>query len=127
MGCMISPDPGIDKLHFYPFPTKPIKMVKTVRVGNIILSIDSHNKIYTNSKLAEKFCYGFGDWYWLQDVLKGLEKLGVITKEQIEAHTVPVKELAEKRELKYAQEQVDKAIKTFGKKIKINRKAASNV
>ena len=120
MGSMISSDPMIDELWFTPFPTKPITMSKVVRVGQHLYGLGKSKQIYTTSRLAENICYSMADWGFLDDVMKALLRLGVITKDQAIAHTNRVKEVCDQRDLKYDQETVDRILKKHGTKIKLN-------
>lgn len=116
MGILISTVPEIDNLYFKEMPSsRPVNVVKAVRVGRIYIFKDSNGNLYSNK--IGRFAYMPGDWPWVDDTMKALLKLKVITKEQMDAHLEHCKMNSERREKEYALQNITEIGKKYGFKL----------
>lgn len=103
-----------------PIPTKPIAVAKAVRVGSTTVFIDDKNCIYCSS-IKDGFAYpmSYANRQQFQDLYRGLVKLGVIPKKDVEAHLTEADAIAKKQTAKWAAEALRKDAKTLGLKLTV--------
>jgi hypothetical protein len=113
MGIICSNVPEIDDLYFHELPSsRPLIIRKAVRVGRTIILVGKNGKLYSNT--MGKFAYVPGQWPWMTDTMKSLLKLGVITKEQMDAHIDHCDRKEKAKQIKYAKKDIERIIKNFG-------------
>ena len=113
MATICSSVPEIDCLYFHEMPSsRPVKIEKVVRVGGTYVMKGENGKLYSNS--VGKFAYVPGKWPWVNDMMKALVKLKVITPEQMKAHLDHCDRNEKIRSKKYALEDLKRINKDFG-------------
>jgi hypothetical protein len=82
--------PDIERKSVNPFPARPVKIDRMVRVDRTIVAISDKGECFSTG--VQKAC-----WYTIRsdmsNTLIGLMKLGVFTKEQVEEHEAYRKKL----------------------------------
>jgi hypothetical protein len=117
MGTIISSVPEIDSLNFEQMPSsRPVAIEKAVRCGSAYILKGKNGRLYSN--VIGKFAYVPGRWPWQNDVMKGLVKLGAITKEQMEAHLLRCSEVAGITEKRRDLQELKRLEKKYGLDLK---------
>ena len=124
---IISKIESIEKLAFYPLPTRPVKVDRAVRYDRAFVVIDVNGRIYTNQ--------ANGHVYWtrvnrMQDTVRCLIKLGMLSKSAIDEHFAAEEAADQARKKRYACEAIleyskDAGIKlTAAQQLKLSKGAA---
>jgi hypothetical protein len=117
MGIIISSVPEIDSLNFEQMPSlRPVAIEKAVRCGRAYILKGKNGRLYSNE--IGNFAYAPGHWPWQNDVMKGLVKLGAITKEQMEAHLLRCTKVAAITEKRRDLEELKRLEKKYGLDLK---------
>lgn len=86
MSSLSSPVEEVSRLTFHPIPNgKPLSVTKCVSVDGVLVFVDANGKLYCN-KIRNKSHYSFGIYPWTSGLMKGLWKLGAISKSSYEVH-----------------------------------------
>lgn len=117
MGSLISRVPKIDKLDFKPFPSRPIRVERMIRVDDVVIAVTANGTLYTNSRAARNAAYAHGNWPWQEPTMRALVKLGVISQEQMDEHLAYTELLVSNRDKQYARDDLERLEKRFGIKI----------
>lgn len=123
---LMSPVKKINELWIYEFPAgKPINVKKACRVAGVTLLINDKGRVYTTRGKSASYMLGRGD---LTDaMIKALQRLGAITKAQLEEHMAAATKRSEDRRKKYAADELLSASKILGVPLtKTQRTAAIN-
>lgn len=96
---IISKVESIDRLSFYPLPSRPVKAARAVKVGKAYVVIGENGRIYSSQVLTFTF------WQRVErmdDTVQALIRLGMLTPQAVEQHkAAEVQERAD-RDRKYA-------------------------
>ena len=110
----------IDSLYF-----RPVRNGQVIRNANVVMLdrggfiIESKTGIlYTNMSIA-KGAYGMGMWYWTKTVMKGLVKMKIITKKDMEIHVTECEKRQKESSLRHSADMVTDHCKRLG--IKLNK------
>ena len=115
MGHLMSSVKEITNLDFNTLPTYPVKIVKAVRVENVLIMLGKNGKIYSTH--AGKYAYTVGRWPWQENMLKALQRLGVLTQEQVDNHMTTVEKICSKRDKEYDLKELKNLSKKYGFKL----------
>ena len=122
MGIICSSVPEIDDLYFKELPSsRPVKIEKVVRIGRTFVMKAENGTLYSNS--VGRFAYLPGKWPWVEDVMKALVKLKVITPVQMKAHLDHCNRNDMRKKKEYALADMKRLSKEFG--IKFTKKQMS--
>ena len=130
MGHLLSRLAEIDKLRFYPFPTRPIIISKIVRISSLVLSVNHKTgRLYTTSIVKGKYSFCSDVWPWLDELLSALVKLDVIPQSVADEHKAVVEKQERKSDarscLKYYVPDLEKhGVKLTATQRRILEKAA---
>lgn len=111
---IISKIESIEKLAFYPLPTRPVNVDRAVRYDRAFVVIGKDGKIYTNQVN--------GYVYWtrinrVQDTVRCLIKLGMLSKSAIDEHFAAEEAENIARKKRYACEAILEYAKDAGIKL----------
>lgn len=113
MGIICSSVPEIDCLYFKEMPSsRVVKIEKIVRVGKTYVMKGENGSLYSNN--VGKFAYVPGQWPWVNDMMKALVKLKVITQDQMKAHLDHCDKNDKAKKKKYALDDIKRLTKDFG-------------
>lgn len=93
--------PEIDRKSVNPFPSKPVKIDRMIRVGRTVVAISDKGECFSTG--VSKACY-YTIRSDLSCTLTGLMKLGVFTKEQVAEHEAYREKLNQYHDRKHAIE-----------------------
>lgn len=101
-----SSTPGCDT-YVHPIPTKPLAVDRVVRVNRTTVFLDTKGRIYS-TRIQDGFAFttAWSDRQQFQDLYQALVKLGVISKEAVEAHLAEAKRIGDAIEAKHAARAV---------------------
>lgn len=113
MGILLSSQREIEAIRFVQFKTRAQNVQKMVRVGDIIMARISATTCATNR--VKNFAYlPDGGARWLNEVVEGLFRLGMISQEAMTAHNSLCEQRREKLRRKYAADELTGAAKELG-------------
>lgn len=113
MGCLISTRQEVEAIRFVAFGTKPHVAEKIVRVDNLIFAKIGKYTVACSRDLS-KFAYMPGKTPWMETVMTGLRRLGMISKQAMEAHLADCERRSAADERRYAKDQFIDAAKKLG-------------
>lgn len=113
---IISKIESIEKLAFYPLPTRPVKVARAVRYDRAFVVIGEDGRIYTNQ--------ANGHVYWtranrMQDTVRCLIKLGMLSKSALDEHFAAEEAAEQARKKRYACEAIIEYAKDAGIKLTV--------
>lgn len=113
---IMSPVDKIENLSLHPFPAgRAVKIDRAIRVGSTTLAVGANGKIYWTNKGG---CHYLpGDWPWLPGLMKGLQRLGVITAAQYKQHMEWNERVTKKKNDKYSAQGARRAFQSLGIKL----------
>lgn len=105
-------------IYVHPIPTKPLAVDRVVRVNNTTVFLDTKGRIYS-TRIQDGFAFttAWSDRQQFQDLYHALVKLGVISKEAVDAHLAEAKAIVDRQEAKFAAENVRKQAALCGLKL----------
>ena len=113
MGSIISTVPEIDALHFEQMPSaRPVEVEKAIRSGREYILKGKDGCFYSTA--IGNSAYAPGKWPWTTDVMKGLVRLGAITKQQMQSHIKHCDEVAEITAKRYDLSELKRLEKKYG-------------
>lgn len=121
MGSLQSPVDRIQSVNWQKFPAKPVAMEKIVRIGRSLYGIGVGGCFYTDSGMERNMF--LLDHTVDQHSVIALQKLGVITRAQVEEHNVPCRRYNEIVNLLYAIEVDFERLAAAGVKVDPREKA----
>jgi len=122
MGILVSPQDEIEQINLIDATATPRKVQSVVAVGNqIIIKVNERTVIIANRANKGKWAYpptvrsfGFG---WIPSALKGLQKLGIVSKAAVDAHI----EYCQHRDREYSKKNdldtLERLAKEYGKPV----------
>lgn len=114
MSSLSSPVKEVSRLTFYPIPNgKPLSVTKCISVDGVLVFMDDKGKLYCN-KIADKCYYSFGVYPWTKGMMKGLWKMGSISKASYEDHMRLATEQQRVSERRYRAERVEGIMAELG-------------
>lgn len=116
---IISKIESIEKLAFYPLPTRPLNVARAVRYDRAFVVIGVDGRIYTNQ--------ANGHMYWtrvnrMQDTVRCLIKLGMLSKSAVDEHFAAEETADQARKKRYACEAILEYEKDAGIKLTVAQK-----
>ncbi len=116
MTNFISPVEKIDHLVLEKIPTnRTINVVKATRDGRVSLLLASDGKVYSSA--ADSFSYTLGKHDRQTSTMRALQRLGVITKAQMEQHLAACERRTVQREKMHAADAISSYAETLGIKL----------
>ena len=112
MGILISPQAEIESIRFVPFRSQAKKAEKVICIGNTIMARLDAGTCATN-RVRSQFAYLPGH-YGMDSVVTGLFRLGMISKEVMDAHLALCEEKRRKSDCKHAAEDIMSGAKKLG-------------
>lgn len=116
MGMLMSPHEEIERIRFVQFPTRPTKKVeKIVRVDGLIFAKMGERTVACSRDIS-KFAYPATtrSFPWMEAVLKGLQRLGMISGKVMDDHMRRCRENSAATEREYQADQFRDAAKALG-------------
>lgn len=116
MAMICSPDPELDNLMLRRLPAGRVTtLAKGIRIDNDLIFVGADGKVYTS--FLKEYAYLPGMYRWMENLLTGLTKLEVISKEVAAMHKATC-ERAEARDRKrFAAKQITQYAETLGVKL----------
>ena len=112
MGCLISIEQEIETIRFVDFPNRPKSVEKVVRIDNLIMARINSTTAATN-RVNKNFAY-LPDSSRMDDVVRGLFLLGMISESAMESHIAHCKARGDASNRRYAAERMLENAKTLG-------------
>lgn len=109
----ISPVKAVDRIWIEKMPSsKPIKVVRAVKVGRIVLMKSESGRLYSND--APQVCYVVGDFNAHKDWFRALKAIGALTAKQVAEHKAACDRRDAEREKRYAADDLLSGAKRAG-------------
>lgn len=93
-----------------------LNCVKVFRSGNITVFLGKNGKLYCTG-IIDNHYYTPGEYPWQTSLMLCLNKMGVLTDEQINEHIKFCKEATKKRQKGFAKNTIRDLIKCHGKEL----------
>lgn len=114
----------IDQINFRQLDHSVRKAQKVVRVDRYTIILMEDGSVATSPPLGN-YAYARGRWSWQPSVLRGLVRLGVLDKEDVEKHLADCDRVSEESDRRRARETVERIAKKYG--AKVSQKALSRI
>lgn len=101
---------------------KALEIEKAVRVDGTVVFLGKDGKVYC-PRVKDGMYYGISDWSFIETLMSGLVKLGVITKKQSDGHIAEARKRDAIKAAKYNLERFDEIAKQYGVKVPTAQRA----
>lgn len=116
MTMIISHVKAINNLFIRPLPAgKPVRVEKAVRVSGITVFVGSKGTLYCDA--IKSYAYTPSIYPWTDAMMRALEKLGVITRDQRMEHVRRCKEIDAVRDKKWRWKHLLECSEKYGFKV----------